>query len=96
MEQREWRDGIIVKLPKKGDLGDWNKWKGITLLSSVRKLFCTIFLKRMKNEIESVLREEQVGFRPGRSCCDQIFVLRSILEECFQWNTPLIINLIDF
>ena len=35
---QEWRDGIIVKLPKKGDLGDCNNWRGITLLSSVGKL----------------------------------------------------------
>ena len=55
---QEWRDGIIVKLPKKGDLGDCNNWRGITLLSSVGKLFCTILLKRMKKEVDSILREE--------------------------------------
>ena len=26
----------------------------------------------------------------------KFFVLRSILEECLEWNTPLIINFIDF
>ena len=82
---QEWRNGIIVKLPKKGDLGDCNNWRGITLLSSVGKFFCTILLK----EVDSILQEEQAGFRPGRSCCDQIFVLISILEECLEWNTPL-------
>ena len=50
----------------------------------------------MKKEVDSILREEQAGFRPGRSCCDQIFVLRSILEECLEWNTPLTIKFIDF
>ena len=48
---QEWRDGIIVKLPKKGDLGDCNNWRGITLLSSVGKLFCTILLKRIKRRL---------------------------------------------
>ena len=56
---QEWRDGIIVKLPKKGDLGHCNNWKGITLLSSIGKLFCTILLKRIKREVDSTLREEQ-------------------------------------
>ena len=90
------RPNIIVKLPKKDDLGDYNNWKGITLLSSVGKLFCTILLKRMKKEVDSILREKQAGFRPGRSRCDQIFVLRSIIEECLEWNTSLLINFIDF
>ena len=66
------------------------------MLSSVGKLFCTILLKRMKKEVDSILREEQAGFRLGRSCCDQFFVLRSNLEEFLEWNTPLIINFIDF
>ena len=35
---QEWRDGIIVKLPKKGDLGDCNNWRGITLLTPFGKL----------------------------------------------------------
>jgi len=27
-----WKTGLIVKLPKKGDLGDCNNWRGVTLL----------------------------------------------------------------
>ena len=43
-----------------------------------------------------MLREEQAGFRPGRSCIDQIFALRNILEQSNEWQSPLIINFIDF
>ena len=53
-------------------------------------------MKRTKNEVDSVLQEEQAGFRQGRSCCDQMFVLRYNLEECLEWNTLFIINFIDF
>ena len=81
---QEWQDGITVKLSKKVDLGDCNNWRGVTLLSSVGKLFCTILLKRMKKEVDSILREEQARFSSGRSCCDQIFALRTILEECLE------------
>ena len=37
-----------------------------------------------------MLRKEQAGFRRGRGCIDQIFALRNIIEQCVEWNTPLL------
>jgi len=42
------------------------------------------------------LRQEQAGFRPGRSCNDQIFALREIIEKITAWQIPVMINFIDF
>ena len=42
------------------------------------------------------MREDQAGFRQGRGCSDQIFVLRTIVEECEEWNKPLVLNFIDY
>ena len=39
---KDWRQGFIFKLPKKGGLSNCNNWKGITLLSVPSKLFCWI------------------------------------------------------
>src|SRR6218665_1154182 len=36
------------------------------------------------------------GFRPGRSCCEQIFTLRQIIEKTLMWQTPAVINFVDF
>ena len=33
----EWKEGYLVKLPKKGDMQDCNNYKGIMLLSVTRK-----------------------------------------------------------
>ena len=91
-----WKRGIIVKVPKKGDLTICENWRGINLLSATGKIFCRILLMRMRTGIERVLREEQAGFRAERSCNDQIFVLRSIVEQSLEWNSSLYINYIDF
>ena len=64
----EWRNGIIVPLPKKGDLSDCNNWRGITLLSVPGKVFASIILSRLRRSVETYLQPEQAGFRPGRSC----------------------------
>ena len=45
---------------------------------------------------EPILREQQAGFRKGRSCSDHIFTLRQIFEQAQEWNAPLLANFIDF
>ena len=92
----EWKEGIIIPIPKKGDLRDCNNWRGITLLSIPGKVMATVMLNRMRSAIDERLRQEQAGFRPGRSCCEQIFTLRQIIEKSLMYEKPVLINFIDF
>ena len=92
----EWREGLLVKLPKKGDLSNCNNYRGIMLLSTAGKVFNRIVLERMRDVVDAKLREEQAGFRKNRSCTDQIATLRIILEQSLEWNSPLYINFIDY
>ena len=36
----------------------------------------------MKSGVDEMIRQEQAGFRSGRGASEQIFALRSILEQC--------------
>ena len=92
----DWREGHLVKLPKKGDLSKCCNYRGITLLSIPGKVFARILLERMKEAIDKKLREEQAGFRKGRSTTDQIASLRIIIEQSLEWNSPLLVNFIDY
>jgi hypothetical protein len=91
-----WKKGVIVKLPKKGDLSVCGNWRDINLLSVPGKIFCRVLLQILKQSIERVLREEQAGFRSGRCGTDQIFILRLIVEQSLEWNSSLYIDFIDF
>ncbi|CAJ1057678.1 hypothetical protein Bbelb_159660 [Xyrichtys novacula] len=91
-----WRRGVIVTLPKKGNLADCNNWRRITLLSIPCKVFCCVLLKCLKDEVDTILREDQAGFREGRSCSERIFTLRNIKEQCQEFQIPLTINYINF
>jgi len=84
----DWTKGLIVKLPKKGDLHNCNNWRVITLLSVPSKIFCKVLLMRIEAAIDSKLRQEQAGFRNGKRCIEQIFALQNIIEQCLEWNTP--------
>ena len=44
---RQWRDGLIVTIFKKGDREDPGNYRGITLLSVVGKVFCKILNNRL-------------------------------------------------
>ena len=92
----EWKYGTIIKLPKKGNLADCGNWRGITLLSVPGKILAMILLDRIYEAIDGRMREGQAGFRSGRSCAYQIFVLRNIIEQSVEWQRQLVVNFIDF
>ncbi|XP_065581823.1 uncharacterized protein LOC136041191 [Artemia franciscana] len=86
----------MVKLFKKGDLMNCHNWIGINLLPVLSKLLASVILQRLRKAQDATLREEQHGFRSGRSCSDLIFVLRMLVEESKQWNKKLYLLFIDF
>jgi len=53
----EWSTGAIIKLPKKGDLGNCNSRRGITLLPLTSKVFTRIIL----NTARSVMNKLPFG-----------------------------------
>ena len=53
-------------------------------------------MNRIRDEVHSILRNNQAGFRPGRSCAQQIYILRRILEGFRDYQLPLVVTFIDF
>ena len=77
---KTWKQGLIVKLPKKCDLKECDNWRGITLTSVPSNVFGRVIIDRIRNGVNKKLRDEQAGFRRGRSTVEQIFILRNIIE----------------
>ncbi len=93
---KEWKHGIIVKRPKKGDLTNCGNWRGITLLSVPSKIFGRVLIDRTRDGVDSKLRDEQAGFRRGRSTTEQILILRNIIEDVVEWQATLFVTFVDF
>ena len=92
----DWRKAIIVPIFKnKGSKLDCENHRGISLISVPSKLFMRILLNKIKPNIEERLREQQAGFRAGRSTVDQIFALRQIVEKRWEYALPVYCTFMD-
>ena len=92
----QWITSVIVPLTTKGDLSLMTNYRGISLFSIAAKVYNKILLNRIRDEVDPILRKNQAGFRPGRSCAQQIHILRRVLEGFRDYQLPLVVTFIDF
>ena len=89
-------DANIVTLYKnKGDRGDCNNYRGISLLNVVGKLFAKVVLMKLRVLAERIYPESQCGFRAKKATIDMIFSLRQLQEKCREQRKPLYVAFID-
>ena len=79
-----WYRTIITPILKKDkDYRDPMNYRGISLMSTISKLFSSILNERIVNFLDtnSILCEEQNGFRKMRACIDHIYVLTTVIRN---------------
>ena len=78
----DWMRAIIVPIYKgKGDRSECKNYRGISLLSIPGKVYGRILIERVRLLTEGMIGEEQCGFRSGRGCVDQVFVMKQLSEK---------------
>ena len=92
----QWKQGLIFKIPKKGNPQQCGNWRGVTLLPTASKVLGKILIGRVQGGGDDRLRKEQAGFSPGRGTVEQIFILRNILEQVDEWNATMYFHFVDF
>ncbi|VDP36382.1 unnamed protein product [Schistosoma mattheei] len=92
----DWKEGLLIKIPKKRNLSKCDNYRCITRLSIPGKFFTRVLLNRMKDSVDAQLRDQQAGLRKDRSCTDQIATLQITMEQSIDWNPSLCINLIEY
>ena len=94
----KWSEGYIVPIFKKGDVNEVSNYRGITLLSTLGKLFTRILNNRLNNWAEEygIYIEAQAGFRKHMSTIDNVFVLNSLITHCINNKEHLYCCFVDF
>ncbi len=78
----EWRSAVIVPLHKdKGNKDECNSYRGISLLRVPCKIYGKVLTERLMSVTEKKVSDEQGNFRKGKSCMNQIFVIKILVEE---------------
>ena len=93
-----WAEGHIIPIFKKGDKNEASNYRGITLLSTIGKLFTRILNNRLNDWSEeyNIYVEAQAGFRKGMGTSDNIFVLNNLITHCLNNNNKLYCAFVDF
>ena len=96
---KSWIEGLVVPIYKgKGDPNDVNNYRGITLLSCLGKLFTNLLNARLHRfcDVNSILNENQAGFRHGYSTIDHIYVLKHFIDIFIMKKKRLFCTFIDY
>lgn len=77
-----WASLVAVMIHKKGEKMDSNNYRMISLVNAETKTFTQMLASRLTNwaELTGAIPEFQAGFRAGRSCDDNMFVLNSLIQ----------------
>ena len=70
------------------------KSDGKEILNTAYKILATVINNRLTTYAEDLLCQEQNGFRRNSSTMDSIFIMRQILEKCYEYNIEMHVLLV--
>ena len=90
-----WDIGTISMLPKpESDLTQTSNYRGITVLSTVRKVLDRTINSRLVENVP--ICPEQAGFRKDHSCADQAFIKRALIDLYVRERKAVYVCYVDY
>ena len=80
----------------KGSVNDPTKYRCIGLLPHAYKILSLVLLERIHKECNEYLSDWQAGFRPERSCRDNILLLCVLFDQALAQGEELVVTFIDY
>jgi hypothetical protein len=88
-------EGIIIPIYKGGDIENPQKYRGITLINIISKMYSQILLNCLTNwtQTNETIIENQFGFQTGKSTIDCVYILHSIIAKTLSLKKNYIVVL---
>ena len=90
------RIGSLMPIPKKSSSLSVDSTRPICLLTSVYKLYAILLFQRVRDRVREYVTWTQAGFIRGRSCANNLWILRRVAERAVEFNVPVYCALIDY
>ena len=96
---REWSTSLMILIHKKGDKTELSNYRGILLLPTLSKNFCSILNKRILSWAtnNNKFSEAQLGFMKGNRTSDALTILHNLIDKyCHKQNSKFYACFVDF
>ena len=90
-----WHNSQCVPVPKKGNLSDPNKWRGVMLMDVCSKIFSSVMNGRAFRLLELHGTRFQFGGTPTLGCQDGLFTLKTLLNAHKNHDLPTFVAFVD-
>ena len=91
-----WKESVTTLLHKKGEVGEINNWRPISLGDTTPKLFASLLADRLKHwaKVNERFSQSQKGFLEFDGCFEHNFVLQEILREAKPRKRELVCRMV--
>ena len=90
------RIGSLLPIPKKTSSLSVDSTRPICLLTSIYKLYAILVFQKVCDRVKEFVTWTQAGFIRGRSCANNLWILRRVAERSIEFNVPVYCALIDY
>ena len=90
------RVGTLLPLPKKAGGTLVTSFRPICLLTTIYKLYAVLVFKKVCDKVKAFVTWTQAGFIRGRSCGNNLWILRRVIERGIEFNTPIYCIFVDY
>jgi len=91
-----WKTSFISPILKKGNPSLISNYRPVSKLSSIPKLFSRLISSKLTHFCSSFLVNNQFGFMPKRSACNNLTIAKNIILHSFDSNAQTDIIYTDF
>jgi hypothetical protein len=91
MDSEGWHRSQCIPVPKKGDLTNPNKWRGVMLMDVCSKIFCSFMNCHAFRLLE--LHGTHFNGTPKLGCRDSLFTLKALLNVRHKHNLRSYVDL---